>query len=97
MWEVETAAGELLKANGGAAKMGRYPAADWGALCAEQLRRLCRAGFFPLVSLVVGLPGEQDADVRATLDWVRSLHDERLAIFPVFHAPIDGHPGHPRA
>ena len=89
---VESASGALLRANS-SAKMGRCADADWGDLCAEQLRRLCRAGFFPLVSLMVGLPGETDEDVRRTLAWVEALAGERLAIFPVLHAPIHGDAG----
>jgi radical SAM superfamily enzyme YgiQ (UPF0313 family) len=87
---VETAAGPLLKANGGAGKMGQYAAEDWDELCAEQVRRICRAGFFPLISLILGLPGERAEDVQQTQAWVESLAGERLAIFPVVYEPIDG-------
>ena len=87
---VETASGRLLRANGGGPKMGRVSPETWRTHCAEQLRRLCRAGFFPLASLVMGLPGEEEEDVQRTLEWVESLHGERLAIFPVLFAPIDG-------
>jgi radical SAM superfamily enzyme YgiQ (UPF0313 family) len=90
---IETASGELLKANGGLAKMRRCEASEWGAYSAEQLRRLCRAGFLPMASLIVGLPGESDADIRLTLEWVRNMRDERITIFPVLYAPIDGGPG----
>ncbi len=85
---VETASGALLKANGCAPKMGPAGADAWGELCAEQLRRLCRAGFFPLASLMVGLPGERDEDLRRTLEWVLDMRRERLAIFPMFLAPL---------
>ena len=87
---VETAAGALLRANGGGAKMGRWADEEWGEVCRTQLRRLCRAGFFPFASLIVGLPGETDADTRRTLDWVESISAERLAVFPVLYAPVDG-------
>ena len=86
---VETASGRLLRANGGAAKMGRA-GDDWGELCDTHLRRLCRAGFFPMVSLLLGLPGETELDIRRTLNWVRSLQSERISVFPVLYAPIDG-------
>ena len=86
---VETAAGALLKANGGAAKMGGHHPEEWGALCAEQVRRLCRAGFFPLVSLLLALPNEQPADTAQTLAWVEELRAERLAIFPMVYEPLD--------
>jgi len=89
---VETAAGRLLQTNGGGAKMGDRPPDDWGAFCAEQLRRLCRAGFFPMVSLLIGLPGESEEDVRASLAWVEALRDERISIFPMLYAPVDGGP-----
>jgi len=86
---VETASPRLLRENGGAAKMGTFGDA-WPDACAREMRRLCRAGFFPLASLLIGLPGETDDDVQATLDWVRSVAGERLSVFPMLHAPIDG-------
>ncbi len=70
--------------------MGRCTPADWGDYCAEHLRRLCRAGFLPMASLVIGLPGEIEEDVRRTLAWVKALRNERITIFPMLHAPIDG-------
>ncbi len=87
---VETASGALLAANGGRPKMGACAPEDWGSFCLEQVRRLVRLGYFPLVSLIVGLPGETPQDVERTLDWVGQLAGERLAVFPVFHAPLDG-------
>jgi radical SAM superfamily enzyme YgiQ (UPF0313 family) len=87
---VETAVGALLAANGGTAKLGGAGAAGWGDFAVAQVRRLIAAGFFPLVSLVVGLPGETADDVARTRAWVSSFAGERLAIFPVIHAPIDG-------
>jgi len=87
---VETASGDLLKANGGGAKMGDVAPAHWGTVAAEQLRRLSAVGFVPMASLVVGLPGETPQDVTQTLEWVRSLRNERLTIFPVVFAPVRG-------
>lgn len=87
---IETASGQLLRANGGGPKMADAPPDEWGNACAEQLRRLCRAGFTPMASLVVGLPGETADDVARTLWWVRSLHDAALMVFPVVYAPIGG-------
>lgn len=87
---VETPSGALLRANGGAAKMAHLPNEVWGDFCAAQIRRLCRAGFFPLVSLIIGLPGEREEDLRHAREWVETLKDERLAIFPVVYAPVDG-------
>jgi radical SAM superfamily enzyme YgiQ (UPF0313 family) len=89
---VETASEELLVASGAGGKMPRDRAQPWGDFCAEQLRRLCRAGFFPMASLMIALPGERDEHLRETLDWVQSLSCERMAIFPVLYAPLDGSP-----
>jgi len=86
---VETAAGMLMKANG-RAKMAGCPANEWADLCKTQVRRLCRAGFFPMVSLVLGLPGETPDDAQATLEWVQSLSRERVSVFPMLYAPVDG-------
>jgi radical SAM superfamily enzyme YgiQ (UPF0313 family) len=95
---VETASGELLKSSGSAGKLAGTPADGWGQLCADQVRRLCAVGLFPMVSLIIGLPGETDSHVRQTLAWVRSLSNLRISVFPMLHAPIDGAaPPDPRA
>ena len=86
---VETASGELLASNGGLPKMVGCPPKDWGEMCMEQVRRLVQAGFLPLVSLVMGLPGERDEDVRATFEWVKRLEGEKVAVFPMFYAPAN--------
>jgi radical SAM superfamily enzyme YgiQ (UPF0313 family) len=89
---IETASSELLGAIGGSCKMNRDKAESWAVFSARQLRRLCRAGFFPMASMMIGLPGEREEHLRETREWVRSLENERMAIFPVLYAPIDGNP-----
>ncbi len=84
---VETINGELLKKNGGAPKMGATRTEDWGDICAETISRLSRAGFLCMVSLIVGLPGETEADVLETLKWVQKLSNEKVTVFPVLYAP----------
>lgn len=85
---VETASGTLLQKNGGAAKMRPAGPEGWGEFCLEQVKRLSSAGFLPLVSLVLGLPGETEDDVAATLDWVNKLGETRAAVVPLFMAPV---------
>ncbi len=87
---METASGELLARVGGAAKMGGIAASAWAEFCAEQVRRLCAAGFLPMVSLVLALPGEREEDVRKTIAWVEGLRDLPVTVFPVLYAPVDG-------
>lgn len=89
---IETVSGDLLKTVGGGAKMGRNAASDWSKFTADQLRRLISVGFLPMASLVVGLPGESADDIRETINWVMSMSNERITIFPVLYAPIDGSP-----
>ena len=89
---VETAAGELLKQAGAAAKCKRSEGESWGEVCARQLRRLSKARFFPMASLMIGLPGARDEHLQETLAWGESLGDQRLAVFPVLYAPVDGSP-----
>jgi radical SAM superfamily enzyme YgiQ (UPF0313 family) len=89
---VETASGPLLQRAGAGGKLGGIATEDWGEASAEQVRRLCRAGFFPLVSLMLGLPGETEDDVQRTLAWVQALREERIAVFPVLYAPLSGEP-----
>ncbi|MGI5818688.1 MAG: hypothetical protein ACOX9R_11395 [Armatimonadota bacterium] len=88
---VESASGELL-ARSGSAKLGGVAPADWGEFAAAQLRRLIQAGFMPMASLMLLMPGETEGDVRRTLDWVEALAGEPLMIFPMLYAPIDGSP-----
>ena len=85
---VETASGSLLAANGGRAKMGTCDPRQWGKLCSQQVRRLSALGYFPMVSLVMGLPGETLEDVERDLRWVEALGNLRATVFPVFHAPL---------
>jgi radical SAM superfamily enzyme YgiQ (UPF0313 family) len=89
---VETVSDELLKKIGAAAKCKRTESEPWGNFCVRHLRRLSQAKFFPMASLVIGLPGERDEHLQETLAWVKSLGDQRLAIFPVLYAPVDGSP-----
>jgi radical SAM superfamily enzyme YgiQ (UPF0313 family) len=86
---VETASGELLAANGGRAKMGSCGPAEWGELCLDQVRRLSALGYVPLISIVLGLPGETASDVERTLHWVEALDNLRATVFPVFHAALN--------
>jgi radical SAM superfamily enzyme YgiQ (UPF0313 family) len=85
---VETASGSLLAANGGRAKMAGVEPEAWDEFSEHQVRRLVRLGYFPLISILFGLAGETPADVERTLRWIQRLSGERLAVFPLFNAPL---------
>lgn len=89
---VETISARLLLENGCAEKLGVCRPEEWGEFSAAQLRRLIRAGFLPLASLVVAMPGEREEDVAGALAWVRSLACEPLAVVPMLYAPLPGEP-----
>ena len=92
---VETASGELLARLGGRPKMKGTSPADWGEFCRQQLDRLIRLGYVPMVSLLVGAPQETQEDLQQTLQWVRDLRGQRVMVFPVIYAPLDA-PQHNR-
>jgi radical SAM superfamily enzyme YgiQ (UPF0313 family) len=86
---VESPVGELLRLSGASAKMLGCELAAWGDMCRAQLLRLCEAGYLPLVSLIVGMPGQTPEHIRATTAWVESFGPRAITFFPVLYAPID--------
>jgi radical SAM superfamily enzyme YgiQ (UPF0313 family) len=90
---IETASGALLESAGSRAKMRPFSASQWADRSGEQVRRLTRAGFTPMISLLLGIPGETASHLDETGRWVRSLRRERALVFPVFLAAI--RPGTP--
>ena len=84
---VESPDEELLASNGGTPKMRQFQG-HWADVCRQEIQRLSRAGFLPMASIIVGLPGETDDSIRMTIDWVNSLKGERVTIFPVRYAPL---------
>jgi radical SAM superfamily enzyme YgiQ (UPF0313 family) len=89
---VESASGELLAQNQLDGKIHPFVPQQWDELCETQVRRLVRTGYFPMVSLIMGLPGERPEHVAATVRWIERLSRERLVIFPIFYTPVSAGP-----
>ncbi len=84
---VESANGHLVAANS-PGKIAPFDPADWGPMAREVAERTLRCGFFPVVSVLLGMPGETPDDVVATLELVRGLAVKGAVIFPIFYEPM---------
>jgi radical SAM superfamily enzyme YgiQ (UPF0313 family) len=84
---IETASPRLLAASC-PSKAAPFSADDWPDLVRDAVDRMMRTGFFPVLSIVLGLPGETPDDVTRTLHLVRELTAKRAVVFPIFYEPV---------
>jgi radical SAM superfamily enzyme YgiQ (UPF0313 family) len=86
---VESASGELVQANA-PGKIAPFRAEDWEDLVRSAAGKVAEAGFFPVFSFVLGLPGETPENLQRTVALVRDLAARPASIFPIFHEPLPG-------
>jgi len=71
-------------------KSAPFPIEEWPSVVIQGLTILNRNNWFPVLTLMIGNPGETDADSKATLDLIHEVERRRLFAFfvPSIFTPL---------
>ena len=74
------------------AKGAPFKIDDWPSIVIRGLEIMNQNNWFPVMTLMVGNPGETDEDVRATLDLIYEMENRGLFAFlvPSIFTPLEG-------
>ncbi len=73
-----------------AGKAAPYKVEDWPDLAEEATEIMNRCKWYPCYTLILGLPGETEDDVKATIDLIKRLKGMKCWIFPLLFVPMGG-------
>lgn len=62
---------------------------QWPGVVLKGIEILNRHNWYPFCTVIVGLPGETDADVTETLDLLHGLKGARLCLVPTLFVPLE--------
>ncbi len=85
---IESANGQLVALNC-PGKTTPYPPDQWDNIVRQTAEKMNHAGFFPVFSIILGLPGETPNDLEKTSRLIDHLDRTAAVIFPIFYEPID--------
>jgi radical SAM superfamily enzyme YgiQ (UPF0313 family) len=84
---IESANGKLV-ARHSPGKIAPFRAEDWVQMVRDAAEKMIRNGFFPVFSVILGLPGETDSDIVDTIVLVKDLASKGAVIFPIFYEAV---------
>jgi radical SAM superfamily enzyme YgiQ (UPF0313 family) len=61
---------------------------EWHEIVYEALRVMRKNRWYPICTLICGLPEENADDVRATIELIKKVHDFEALYIPLFFAPM---------
>ncbi len=86
---IETASPRLIDMHLGG-KPVPYSAEEWPDVIEEGIRTLNENYIYPACTLIIGLPGETDEDVRHTIDLVERIDDTSSILAPLMYMDYAG-------